>query len=86
MVVVTSADMAASTVPEISFSLQSVYACWKEFDLEGRRTNLDEVGTLGYRHLSQMQPFLLCLTVAHMRGVLGSADHWLLQLDMSSIH
>eukprot|EP00775_Hariotina_reticulata_P006957 gene6957-7173_t len=36
--------MATATVPEIAFSLQSVYACWKEFDLEGRRTNLDEIG------------------------------------------
>jgi hypothetical protein len=38
--------MAAAVEPhvaEISFSLSSVYSYWKDFDLDGRRSKLDEV-------------------------------------------
>jgi hypothetical protein len=30
--------------PEIAFSLSYVYSYWKDFDLDGRRSKLDEVG------------------------------------------
>lgn len=32
-----------STPSDAAFSLSSVYTYWKEFDLDGRRTKLDEV-------------------------------------------
>jgi hypothetical protein len=36
-------------VPDIAFSLSSVYSYWKDFDLDGRRSKLDEVGLADIR-------------------------------------
>jgi hypothetical protein len=38
------ATVVDAHVPEIAFSLSSVYSYWKGFDLDGRRSKLDEVG------------------------------------------
>lgn len=38
------AAVVEAHAPEIAFSLSSVYSYWKEFDLDGRRSKLDEVG------------------------------------------
>uniref|UniRef100_A0A383WP23 Protein CASP n=1 Tax=Tetradesmus obliquus TaxID=3088 RepID=A0A383WP23_TETOB len=38
------AAVVEAHAPEIAFSLSSVYSYWKEFDLDGRRSKLDEIG------------------------------------------